>query len=65
MSGKRYRAQCTICDYVSPQNLGPVFAAWHALKHSKNAHPDNNGIVSYVFEVPVQFIVTKEGKNDE
>lgn len=54
--GRRFRAACTICNYVSPENTGAVFAGWHALKHSKNAHPNDEGVVGYVFEVPRCFV---------
>jgi hypothetical protein len=52
MAGRRFRAACTICSYISPINTGPVFAGWHMIKHAKEEHPDSSGFVGYIFEVP-------------
>jgi hypothetical protein len=48
--GRRFRAQCLFCNYVSPLNTGAVFAGWHGLQHAKKKHPEKEGFVAYIFE---------------
>lgn len=43
-----YRAKCLLCSWVSEWNTGPVFAGRNALRHSKNLHPESEGLVAVI-----------------
>lgn len=49
--GMRFGVRCTVCGQVFLRT-SPVFAGSAATKHANDQHPNTDGLVGIIFEIP-------------